>query len=627
MVGANIYDTNKAGVGTIPDFGNSFAFTVNTNLTSTGSSTNAQFRLPLVSNGTINFVVEWGDGTSDTITTFNQAQITHTYPSTGIYNVVITGTIRGWRFNNGGDRLKILNIRNWGTFNMTNDAAFFGCLNLNATAKDAPIISTTSLSSCFENCANFNGAVGNWDVKDVTNFSRMFACFSPIRGKFNQYIGNWNTSKATTIRTMFQAQPDFNQDISTKEVTVNNITYIAWDTVNVIDMAFMLTGTSYTGKFNQNIGNWNTSKVTTMQQMMVNQLNFNQDISTKVVTVGDSTYTAWDTLNVTNMFGLISSTIPNIGKFNQNIGNWNTSKVTNMSSMFNRQPLFNQDISTKTVTVGASTYTAWDTLNVTAMNSMFFISSDANGSFNQNIGNWNTSKVTNMSSMFNRQPLFNQDISTKTVTVGASTYTAWDTLNVTNMQTILNAGSEIIGNFNQNIGNWNTSKVINMSGMFQNQTSFNQDISTKVVTVNNVTYTAWDTLNATNISYMFFVLDGFIGSFNQNINNWNTIKVTDMTSMFSNQKAFNQLINNWNVSLVTAFNQVTPPYGFMQGKTFEDYSSANYDALLIGWSSRPVQPNLNINFGTIKYSSAGVAARAILTSAPNNWTIVDGGEI
>jgi surface protein len=483
----------KSKYGNLPS-SESFIFTANTSLTSSGSSTSTQFRLPLVSNGTINFIVEWGDGTSNTITTFNQAEITHTYPSAGTYIISLTGTIRGFRFNNGGDRLKILNIRNWGTFNMTNDSTFFGCSNLNATAKDAPIISTTSLASCFENCGNFNGAVGNWDVKDVTNFSRMFACNSPIIGKFNRYIGNWNTSKATTIRAMFQAQPEFNQDISTNEVTVNNVTYIAWDTLNVVDMAFTLNGG--TG---------------------------------------------------------------NIGKFNQNIGNWNTSKVTTTRAMFQAQPEFNRDISTKTVTVGASTYTAWNTLNVT------------------------------------------------------------------DIALMLSAGTGNIGKFNQNIGNWNTSKVTNMSAMFQIQANFNQDISTKVVTVGASTYTAWDTLNATNISYMFFILDGFIGSFNQNINNWNTIKVTNMTSMFSNQKAFNQLIDNWNVSLVTAFNQVTPFYGFMQGKTFEDYSSDNYDALLIGWSSRPVQANRSINFGTIKYSSAGVAARAILTSAPNNWTITDGG--
>lgn len=475
----------------------SFDFIVNTNNISTGSSTNTQFRLPLVSNGTINFVVDWGDGTSDTITTFNQAQITHTYPSTGIYNIVITGTIRGWRFNNGGDRLKILNIRNWGTFNMTNDAAFLGCLNLNATAKDAPIISTTSLVNCFRNCRNFNGAIGNWDIKDVVSLENFLLIESPNAGKFNRYIGNWNTSKVVNMLNAFANQTKFNQDISTKEVIVNGATYTAWDILNVTNMNFA--------------------------------------------------------------FGIGASVVGE-GKFNQNIGNWNTSKVTNMQSMFSKQPEFNQDISTKMVTVNGVTYTAWDTLN-----------------------------VTNMSFMLDGRPS---------------------------------------GNFNQNIGNWNTSKVTTMSIMFQFQLNFNQDISTKVVTVGDSTYTAWDTLNVTNMSFMFNSGSGNDGSFNQNINNWNTIKVTNMSDMFSNQKAFNQLIDNWNVSLVTAFNGTTPTStGFMAGKTFEDYSSDNYDALLIGWSSRPVQPNLSINFGTIKYSSAAIAARAILTSAPNNWTIVDGGEI
>jgi hypothetical protein len=231
--------------------------------------------------------------------------------------------------------------------------------------------------------------------------------------------------------------------------------------------------------------------------------------------------------------------------------------------------------------------------------------------------------------MLQVQPDFNQDISTKVVTVNGVTYTAWDTSNVTAMNGILFGSTpEAIGKFIQNIGNWNTSKVTNMSSMFNRQPLFNQDISTKTVTVGASTYTAWDTLNVTNMSTMFFIPNGFTtGSFNQNINNWNTIKVTLMTDMFSNQKAFNQLIDNWNVSLVTLFDGTTAPSGFMQGKTFEDYSSANYDALLIGWSSRPVQANRSINFGTIKYSSAGVSARAILTSAPNNWTIVDGGEI
>jgi hypothetical protein len=52
------------------------------------------------------------------------------------------------------------------------------------------------------------------------------------------------------------------------------------------------------------------------------------------------------------------------------------------------------------------------------------------------------------------------------------------------------------------------------------QTSFNQDIGTKVVTVNGVTYTAWDTLNVTNISFMFYediVFNGGSPSINNGI--------------------------------------------------------------------------------------------------------------
>jgi len=53
-----------------------------------------------------------GDGASDDITTYNQAEVTHTYATSGTYNVSIYGTINGFRFANGGDKLKIINILN-----------------------------------------------------------------------------------------------------------------------------------------------------------------------------------------------------------------------------------------------------------------------------------------------------------------------------------------------------------------------------------------------------------------------------------------------------------------------------------------------------------------------------------
>jgi surface protein len=70
--------------------------------------------------------------------------------------------------------------------------------------------------------------------------------------------------------------------------------------------------------------------------------------------------------------------------FNQNIGSWNTSKVTNMTYMFAAAKAFNQPINYD------STTGSWNTYNVTNMNSMFRGATV----FNQNISSWNVVKVT-----------------------------------------------------------------------------------------------------------------------------------------------------------------------------------------------------------------------------------------
>jgi hypothetical protein len=64
---------------------------------------------------------------------------------------------------------------------------------------------------------------------------------------------------------------------------------------------------------------------------------------------------------------------------------------------------------------------------------------------------------------------------------------------------------------------------------------------------------------------------------------------------------------------------------FMSGKTNLNYSTTNLNAIYNGWSLLTLNPNLNINFGTIKYTAAGQAGKNILTGSPNNWTITDGG--
>jgi surface protein len=117
-------------------------------------------------------------------------------------------------------------------------------------------------------------------------------------------------------------------------------------------------------------------------------------------------------------------------------------------------------------------------------------------------------------------------------------------------------------------------------------------------------------------------MNGMFGDaydFNFNINNWDVSSVTNMGAMFFDATDFNQPLGNWDVSNVTNF------VSFMGEKTNINYSASNLDAIYNGWSLLTLQPNITINFNTIKYTSGGQSGRNILTGAPNNWTITDGG--
>ena len=72
--------------------------------------------------------------------------------------------------------------------------------------------------------------------------------------------------------------------------------------------------------------------------------------------------------------------------FNIDLGSWNTSSITNMISMFQDCPVFNQQ------------WQAWDVSSVINM-------SNGCTAFNQPLENWNVSSVMNMDSMFYETPL------------------------------------------------------------------------------------------------------------------------------------------------------------------------------------------------------------------------------
>ena len=187
------------------------------------------------------------------------------------------------------------------------------------------------------------------------------------------------------------------------------------------------------------------------------------------------------------------------------------------------------------------------TSGITDMSELFrvTVSNDPNDTFNGDISHWDTSSVTDMSSMFNGAQEFNQDIG------------SWDVGNVENMRFMFSGlliaiGARIVHmGFAQDIGNWDVSKVTNMSNMFQFGPHFNSNIGD------------WEVSKVTNMSNMFNDADAF----NQDIGDWDVSMVTNMGFMFSAAGAFNQDLSGWCVKDLSA------PTGFAT-RTPADFNTA-----------------------------------------------------
>lgn len=126
------------------------------------------------------------------------------------------------------------------------------------------------------------------------------------------------------------------------------------------------------------------------------------------------------------------------------------------------------------------------------------------------------------------------------------------------------------------IDNWDTSNVINMNAVFQAIPSFNQDLS------------GWDTSSVTNMAGAFFDTT----SFDQDLSSWDITSLTNATDMFKN------------ITL----------------------STANYDALLIGWEGQVQKPNVTFHGGNSTYTGGGAAEAARDALVADGWTITDGGQ-
>ena len=183
----------------------------------------------------------------------------------------------------------------------------------------------------------------------------------------------------------------------------------------------------------------------------------------------------------------------------------------------------------------------WDVSLITDMSRLFYY----NYTFNEPLNKWVTKQVTNMSEMFYGASKFNQPLN------GGYKPHCWAF--IFTQYGVVNDSTKITGRrlfhklpvflvrrvalyaFGDHIGGFDTSQVTDMSGMFEDASSFNQPIG------------QWKTNQVTDMRFMFTGAS----SFNQPIGQWKTNQVTNMYCMFYGASSFDQPIGQWETNKVT----------------------------------------------------------------------------
>ena len=240
------------------------------------------------------FTVDWGDGTSSEVTSFDGLDKSHTYAEPGEYTVVISGLMEGFGLDSrsvnphSDQLLRVPNFGNLGYVSLRN--AFANYQNL-TEFRGGVTTGVTDMGSMFYGVSNANPDVSHWNVSQVTNMRSMF--ITAILA--NPNVSAWDVSQVTDMSAMFQFAPNANPDVST------------WDVAQVTRMSSMFRGAS---SANPDVSNWDVSSVTDMASIFSNATSANPAMSN------------WQLTNVTNLemaFSFSNLSTENYSAFLENL--------------------------------------------------------------------------------------------------------------------------------------------------------------------------------------------------------------------------------------------------------------------------------------------------------------------
>ncbi|MCT4560803.1 MAG: BspA family leucine-rich repeat surface protein [Crocinitomicaceae bacterium] len=400
-----------------------FIIRIETSNTSAGSSAANQFKLPVYNGGSAQtrLHVQWGDGNHSYFNSLTEAlSYTHTYQSGGAYEVKIWGRMPYFRFNNGGDRLKLIEVKQFGINPWRSMAGiFYGCENMVITATDTPnMLFVTDMSSAFRGCLLNNYSINGWNTSRVIDFKYAWR----DNAIFNAPLNDIDVSKGQDFTGTFWGCPLFDQPLNNWQMS----------SALIIDYMFYLTGA-----FNQNLGSWDVRNVYSMKYTFASAAEFNNG--------GSPDINNWQTL----VLKFATGTFQNARKFNQPLGNWYMNLVEDIISMFQGAWIFDQNLGN------------WQLLKVLKMRSTFQDALAFNNGGSPSINNWVFPLCDSLQQTFMGALSFNQPVGN------------W---NVSNIVTLYRTFQGAIS-FNQNLNNWNVQLIVTMYETFYNATAYNQPMN------------------------------------------------------------------------------------------------------------------------------------------------------